>query len=467
MRFNIFKRDTQETTTTEELFDLSTGQLLSILAGKAAADKIYSPDFQPEGGWDKWCSWAAKQGKIARIIRSLAKNAMSYDFVGEDDKAIEVVKEMARKTHFNNRLIHAFKDWIVFGRCFIEPVWEGNAKNKDIAKVKNVSPRTITVFRDNEEDVRALKDYLRETEYSGYASELKANSGSNVIGFVQFWGQRDKSVFFKPDELIFIPRYPDDDCPDGISMLRENYTVVMNKLGLEKSQAVMGKRHVDPKLVFTISQEWWPRRKEIIGSIKKGIKAGLDIFLPEGNSVDILETKGNPMSVVKAQQHTEDQFIASMGFADSFTESTSSNRSVGEVQLQFFERDIRPERRIFAEVLEDQLIHPYVKQKLGNVKEYPYFDFEDLTPRDETQWAQIMVNYLPYMTQGQIKQLFEDLGYPVPEEDEEELSKRLEALDLATQKGVPKPVIHKSVDVREEFKQEVDRLKKELEDALN
>jgi hypothetical protein len=470
--FDVFKRQHSEpelnNNPSELIVSLSANTLLSILANKAVADKIYTPDFQPEGGWDKWCSWAAKQGKIARIIRSLAKNAMSFDFAGGDEKALEVVRQMARKVHLKTKLILAFKDWLVYGRTFIEPVWEIKGNSKDLVKVKIVAPQTMKVFRDNEKDVQELKEYLSKTEYADYASELKPNTGDNIIGFVQFWEKRNegKAIFFKPDELIFIPRYPDHDSPDGVSLLRENYTIIMNKLGLEKSQAIMGKRHMDPKLVFTFSKEWWPKRKAVMDTIKQGIKAGLDIFLPEGISIDTLEPKGNPVGVIRAQQHVEDQFIAAMGFADSFTESTSSNRSVGEVQLQFFERDIRPERALFAEILEDQLIKPYVEAKLGKGVEAPQFQFEDLTPEDQLEKVRILIPLVQYMTEGQLAKFFEDLGYPIPEEEKQNFSEKLKAIDLATQKGVPKPVLRTSVEVREEFAEEIRRLRNELARAL-
>lgn len=462
---DIFKREKAvELTEADEFLDLSADTLLSLLANKASADKIYTPDFEPEGGWDRWCSWAAKQGKIARIIRSLAKNAMSFDFAGGDKKALELVRQMSRRLHLKTMLILAFKDWLVYGRCFLEPVWEIKGNSKELVKIKIVAPQTIRVFRDNDKDVLELKEFLINTEYANYAAELKPGTGDSVIGFVQFWDKRHegKAIFFKPDELIFIPRYPDHDCPDGISLLRENYTIIMNKLGMEKSQAVMAKRHIDPKLKFIIPEKWWGKRREIIGKIRQGLKAGLDLFLPEGMDVDILETKGNPVAVIRAQQHIEDQFIASMGFADSFTESTSSNRSVGEVQLQFFERDIRPERLLFAEILEDRLIKPYVEAKL----EPPHFVFEDLTPEDRIEKARILVPLFPYMTSSQIKKFFEDLGYPVPEEEEEELSAKLKAIDLATQKGVPKPVLTTATDAREELRLEILRLREELKNAL-
>ncbi len=457
MRFNFLKRHSE--------FDFSSLEdILNLLANKTtSADEIYTPDFEPEGGWDQWCAWAAKQGKIARVIRSLAKNAMSFDFAGGDEKALELVKQMARNVHLKTKLILAFKDWLVYGRCFIEPVWT-KGREKELIKVKTVAPSTIKVFRDNEQDVRDLKEFLANTDY---AAELKQGSGDNIIGFVQYWEKRyeNKAIFFKPDELIFIPRYPDHDCLDGISLLRENYTIIMNKLGLEKSQAIMGKRHVDPKLKFIIPERWWGKLSDIKAKVNRGIKAGLNIWLPEGANVETVEPKGNPVAVIRAQEHTEDQFIAAMGFADSFTESTSSNRSVGEVQLQFFERDIRPERALFAEILEDRLIAPYVKAKLGKAK-IPHFQFEDLTPEDQLEKARIMIPLVQFMTAGQLKKFFEDLGYPIPEDEQQNFSEKLKAIELATQKGVPKPVLGTSVEVREEFAEEIRRLRDELARAL-
>jgi hypothetical protein len=444
--------------------DLALAELLKGVA-KAADDKIYNPDFEPEGGWDKWCAWAAKQGKIARMIRSLAKNAMAFDFSGDDDKALELVQKMRRRTHLDLILVLAFKDWLEYGRCFLEVVWEkkriGNNVVEDIIKIKRVNPMTVRVFRDNEDDVRELRDFLKRHFPNVDRSNIKEGSGDNIIGFVQHFkrAEEGKAVFFKPEELIFIPRYPDYDAPDGVSLLRENYANIMNKLGTEKYQAIMLKRFVDHKHKFKVPERWWHRIEELQSKIKNMLKAGGDLWIPEGMEVEILEPKGNPLATIKAQEHIEDQVIAGMGFSDSFTESKSSNRSVGEVQLQFFERDIRPERYIFKVVIEDRIIIPYVRKKLGPKAKPPEMVFEDLTPRDEVRWAAVMASYLPYMTKSQIKRLFDELGYPVPKEEEKEFSAKV---DLATQKGVPKPVLTGSVDVREEFAEEIHRLRKEL-----
>lgn len=462
---------------TVELSAASVYDVLSTLSdASSAADEVYTPDFAPTGGWDAWCTWASKQGKIARITRSLAKTAMAFDFGCEDEKALKLVRDLSRKTHLKTTLIHAFKDWLVHGRMFIEPVYEISGKDKDLIKIKLVSPASMKVFRDNMQDITELKDYLIGTDDANYATDLKTGSGNNIIGYMQCWEKRHEKegVFFRPGDLIFIPRYPDHDSLNGTSLLQENYTTIMNKLGLEKSQAIMAKRFVDPILKFILPEKWWKDLAAIRAKVNKGIKAGLNIWLPEGASMETVEPKGNPAAVIRAQNHTENQFVAGMGFADSFTESTSSNRSVGEIQLQFLERDIAPEREMLAEVLEDELIHPYVREKLGKSVGLPVFAFKDLTPKNEIEWAKIMVEYLPHMTDSQKLQLYDDLGYPVA--DGEELPQAPPApepqpneptqADNASQKGVQKAVSKTAKGARESFKDEIDRLRTEIAEIL-
>jgi hypothetical protein len=101
----------------------------------------------------------------------------------------------------------------------------------------------------------------------------------------------------------------------------------------------------------------------------------------------------------------------------------------------------------------------------------PVFAFDDLTPRDEIAWAQTMTAYLPYMTESQLRQLFDELGYPVPDDETPEKPQAQQvsadmATNMATQKGVPKPVLRKSRQAREEFAEEIRRLRDELARAL-
>ncbi len=404
---------------------------------------VYDPNYEPPAGWDAWNDWAISQGKIARIIQSLAKNAMSFKLVSDVEEIQTEADMMARKVHLATTAIDFYFNRIGRGRGIMEPVWtlDGLGRPKDIAKINLLYPSSVTVFRDNDTDVRNLKEYLKiskDSKQVAYGLGLKTGSGYNIIGFVQdfnLWNKNtllgeaiEQTVFFFPDELIFIPRYPSPSNPNGLAIPQQNYVIVMNKLGIERDQAIMARRHGDPKHKFTVPANEWHKKDEIIKGFKKGIRAGLDFFVkgratptdPDPMNIEIIEPKGNPIAVFKAQDHIEDQFIAAFGFADSFTESGSSNRSVGEIQLQFFERDLAPERRLIAEILEDKLINPWLKAR-GFPEGSVWFEFEDLTPDDRIAKATLVSPLIPYLPASVLIRFLDDLGYPLSEEEKKAL----------------------------------------------
>jgi len=447
-----FKSDTSRTAANTSLSPPTCGTIDLHMDGSGDDDDdyedrsrtaVYDPNYVPKGGWDTWNEWAISQGKIARIIQSLSKNAMSCKLVSNDEAIQKEADAMARKVHLTTELIQFYFDRIGRRRGIMEPVWALDAvgRRKDIAKINLLYPPSVKVFRDNDADVRELKEYLKVSKipkHVAYGWGLTVGSGFNIIGFVQnfnLWNKsnilgvdEDQTVFFFPDELVFIPRYPSPLNPDGLSIPQQNYVIIMNKLGIERDQAIMARRHGDPKHKFTIPANEWHKKDEVIKTFKKGIRAGLDFFVkgraaptdPDPMNVDIVEPKGNPIAVFKAQEHIEDQFIAAMGFADSFTESGSSNRSVGEIQLQFFERELAPERKLIAEILEDKLINPWLKAK-GFPEGSVWFEFEDLTPDDRIAKATLVSPLIPYLPASVLIRFLDDLGYPLSEEEKKAL----------------------------------------------
>jgi len=460
--------------------DLSLDALVRALGGKASADKIYDPGWAPRGGWDAWCSWAYMQGKVHRFVNSLAKNAMSYELAASDgdEAALELVRAMERRVHLKTRLVSAYVSWLVHGRALLEPAYEvttvaGREASRELLKVKVLDPATIRVFRNGEKDAQDLSGFLKEHPPEGGAPKLEAGGGDEVIGYIQHWNRRSegKAVLFLPEELIFIPRYPAPGCPDGISLLRANYAVIMNKLGVERYQAIMARRFTDPKLKFTVPKDWWGRLPEVRAAIEATkLAAGTDFYLPEGTDIGIVESQGQGSKVAAYQAHLEDQFTAGMGFSDSFTSSGSSNRSVGEVQLQFWERDVRPERAMWAESLEDELVGPYVRARLGEGAKPPRFEFEDLTPQNEIEWAKALIPYLPFMAPSQLRRVFQDIGYPLGEgEEPRQPAPQAPALfskDLTTAAGVPRPVLRGSATARDDLQAEIRRLREEMQQVL-
>lgn len=493
---------------------------------------VYDPNFVPGGGWDQWCEWAVGQGKIARIIQSRAKNAMCGRLISDDKSQQDVMDAFSRRLHMSTAMIRFFMDYEGYGRVFLEPVWSLDAfsRKKDLVKLNFIYPSTVRIFRDNVNDVGELKEYLKRRKHAkqvAYGLSLKAGSGFNIIGYIQNFGKwippgivtdpdgdGDPTVFFFPDELIYLPRYPGPRWPDGHALTRQNYVVIMNKLGIERDQAIMARRHGDPKHKFVIPDNLWNKRDEIKQELKRGIRAGYDFFFkgraaatdPDPMDVTIVSPTGNPMSVAKAQDHVEDEFVAAMGFADSFTESGSSNRSVGEIQLDFFERDLAPERQLVAEILEDQLINPWLKIQ-GYKEGSAWFVFEDLSVDDKVKKGQLISPLLPYLPASVLIRFLDNMGYPLskaeiaalespapadpatptdPADPQQQQTTQfagfgpetsmniLRAFDmdpmrramLASQVGIPKPVLKTAAPAREQMKKEIEDMRDDIVNML-
>lgn len=438
---------------------------------------VYDPNFIPREGWDSWSEWAAEQGKVARIINTLAKSTMSFTLKSQDEGCQDLCDESVRRTHLHTELLTSTRYWHIYGRVFIEPVW-GPSSKTTLAKIRNLYPPSVTVYRNTVADINNLKAILKGSDYATYADDLKAGSGDTIVGYIQNATTPNPDdnktwVFFRPDELIFIPRYPSARHPNGISLPAQNYVLIMNKLGMEKDQAIMVKRHGDPKHKFFIPADSWDDQAErdmLKKGFKKGIRAGLDFFFRSGETnqdkmdVDIVEPKGNPAAVSKAIDHLENQFNAAMCWADSFNESGSSNRSVGYIQLAFFEREITPERRFFAEILEDQLLAPWL-QANGYAPDDAWFEFEDLTPEDRLQKAAIIAPLLPYLPPSVAEKFLEDMGYPIDGAGGAPAAAP-EQTPYYSLKGVPQPVSRGTRPVRDQLKQEIEDIAEEVRDVL-
>ena len=361
-------------------------------------------------------------GKIARNLILLAKNTMAATLTSDDPETAKMCADMARKTHLIGVLQMIRLYWDKYGRAFILPVW-ADAYRRDISRIKLIYPPTVTIYRNNQQDIDKLREKLEAAKLPPVRA--KPGTGDDIIGYLQEINKQ--TWYFAPDELIFIPRYPDGQRPDGYSLLVQAADIISAKLQIETDQVIMATRHGDPKHVFHMPAAWFqPENKDKLDKFKEdlkdGIRAGDDFYLSTSDnmdetiSVELLQATGNPQAVIKSQDHAENQFIATFGLADSFTESESSNRSVGEIQLAFFERDITADRIMFAEIIEDQLIDPWLRAN-GKAAGSAWLEFADLTPDDRLTKLQILAPVFPYLEPDIVDQVLEDAGYTVSPTD--------------------------------------------------
>lgn len=398
-------------------------------------DRVYSRGWAPPGGWDEWCSWAITQGVIESTVHTQAKNMMVGKFTHQDVTITKEMNRVADKIGFQSDIIQAAIHWIGHGRCFFEPVWGavGN-KHVEFKRLKPVDPWTVRIFWDTPGDIATLKAFLiksrRPSDYL-YAQGLQVGTGSQIIGYIQNWNTGilssiwgNSRVFFLPEEIVYIPRYPSKQAPEGMSRLRANYRTIQNKIGLEDSQAHMAKRYCEPQPVYTIPKSWWdhPDLEKIKTELKKLWAKGKALFKPEGWVADILETKGNPVGVIRAQEHIDEQYNVGMGTFDSKSNSDSANRSTSETQFTFFETELQPDRKIFAAKLLP-IIEEWVSLVFpGLGDDAPTWEFEDLTPDDGISRGTVVQ---PLIQRGLIHKdglvkFFEDVGYPAPTDVEAE-----------------------------------------------
>lgn len=396
--------------------------------GPHAVDEVYSNNWSPPGGWDEWCSWAITEGVVAAAVLTQAKNMMIGRFTHRDKEIARRMNEIADESTFQSDLIQGAIHWIGYGRVFFESIRLVNGITvTGFDRLKPIDPWTMKVFWDTPGEVRQLRLFLEKSTNPAdrlYANSLTTGTGSKVIGYVQNWNRiyGAKPVFFRPQDIIYIPRYPGRRAPEGMSLLRANYRTIQNKIGLEGVQAKMAKRFCDPKPEYTVPKSWWdhPKLDEMKEEAKKLWQTGKQLFLPEGWSSKILEVAGNPVGVIRAQEHIDDQYNAGMGTFDSKSDSTGANRATAEVQFKFFEVELQPERKIFLNAIRP-IIREWVALVMPTAKaEPPEWTFEDLTPDDEISRGNLVA---PLIVRGlahkaAIVKFYVDLGYPVPSDEE-------------------------------------------------
>lgn len=466
------------------------GNIADFTAGDGNWDatgmkKIYEPGFIPDGGWQTWELWARDQGKVAAILAGRAANIMSFQLRAKPELT-DLQRQLLtwqKTSRFLQVMLDAISDYEAHGYCVIEPVYASSSDGKTATpaarltvRLRTLNPTSITIYRNTASDIQNLQQNLAETTWRSVAGRCKPGDGDTVIGYVQTTTTNQK-IYFGPDELVVILRNRSAQHPDGISLLRQCYTIIMHKLKIDRDQAVMAARHGDPKHIIHIPRSDWDddgvegelgRRSIWKKTFSKGIRNGMDFVLPSGEGEDatdisLIEPMGNAAAVIKAQEHYEAMLMEAMGFADSFMQSDSSNRSVGEVQLAFFERSIAPIRRIFSEEIERTILDPLLRW-YGYQPGDAWIEYEDLTPDDRLRKAEILAPYISYMPEPVIQQWLQNLGYDTPD------GARIDILalsrDHASRRGVAKAVASGTKETRAALKETINKIAGDIEDVL-
>ena len=174
----------------DELTDLGF-DINSLLPGQSnypapnksgTIDDPYEEGFEPQVGWDKWCSWAADQGKIAHNVEILAKNAMSFEWVAESEEERTYWKLVSRRLHLHMQMILFYEDWLTFGRTFIQPVYDRpyGARQREIKKLQRMDPSKIKVIWDDYATATDFNSWVKNTRWRKYAHNIEKIGRAHV-----------------------------------------------------------------------------------------------------------------------------------------------------------------------------------------------------------------------------------------------------------------------------------------------
>lgn len=332
------------------------------------------------------------------------------------------------------------------------PIEKEDTKNDDInvnwewhiVDLLILNPMSVRICRNNLEDVQYLRSKFgnsKNTEFASYVNSDFCNvgNGAYIIAYVQypFNEEGQESILFYPHELIFIPRYASHSYPNGVSQLREAYKEIVLREILEELMISSAKRWGDPILKFTVNQTIWQKKelvRNMLNQIKQSRAAGMDFVTPEGVDSSIVESSGGLNIVDGPLEYVNNKLNKIMQWADSFTESDSSNRSLGETQLSFMEIDAEPERKLFASVFYKCIFLPLVVANGYNESDCPVMTFDPINPKDKIEWGNFYSGLIDQMDSGQLNTFFEFIDLPYTEpitESPMEHEKRIEEEERA------------------------------------
>ena len=336
--------------------------------------------------WDAFYDYVFNNvPKMAAVVTQTAEMAAGFNWVAEteDDPAKKLLDDLIYNPDvlLRVRIIEGFISYQKYGRVFYEPIW---SLGKTKLKLKMPDPKSIKPIRDYESDIQTL------AQAENGPKNVKAENLGKLIGFIQTLGKRKK--FVASSRLIFIPRYPQPDQPDGVSVFRQTYMGVGNKLGIEDSQAKMARRHGDPPRVFSVGNDRVPCRPDKTGQAMIDFtrdriteaEGGQDLFIPDWVKLVAPEPQNSemPRAVVQAQRHLEENLVIGAGSFPALLTSEGYRSSASEVR-GLLEFKISPIREIFQAYFTNSILKPYLDANLGEGSyKMPIWVWRDITPED-------------------------------------------------------------------------------------
>ncbi len=331
--------------------------------------------------------------KTAEAVMTICFMASGFDFSISDpsSKAAIAAQNLlySPTCMLKPHIIDAMICWHKYGRLFVDL---GGGKPPAL---KVLNPRTMTVIRDNADDIAKLADVPGQVG----AKNAKPDQTGKILGYIQAGqGISDVKKFLAPARVMFIPRFPQPDSPNGVSVFRNMYRTLTNELGVEDTLAKATRRHGDPQRLVKIGNATNPCYPDVGGQamidfVKTRVseaEGGQDIFIPDWVDMALMQSqmRGIPELVMAFQKQTETNSTIGAGTFPALM-AAEGFRASADQAVRMLEFRINGIRDVFESYYFTYIVRPYFQSSLGKDAVIPW-KWRDITPDDTHNMIQAL-----------------------------------------------------------------------------
>jgi hypothetical protein len=453
------------------VFDLVPGEISSTKATKkveapSTAAESKTP-LTPVGAGGSSSRLNPLQPKGPSISKPSSQTQNTEPEMIEDVESCEYCQSIADRVDLltNLRTIHKHRNSHRYGVLY--PIFEtlDDGSPGEVKKLKIFDSTKIRVIRDTYEDLQDLYQWFPNIpaklvemgrpeprpDYTGRIVGFAFDFGTEALKHLQDAKGKEVEpdrlmrmrgdepevsleygkIFYHDDELIVFFRESSGEYPDGISLLRANYTILENKLSVDILTALGFSKTVLPTWIIRLVEGMAKVKKKVRRELEKARHStGSDIILGgKKEDIDIEKTIADGLSNFGfILDYFEKQYNASMGVFDTMFTSVGANRATAYIQSELFDKRVQPDRLEIERTINKRFFEPLLRRHYGLNKQtvpsggevvvdkveprqyaLPKWNWKSLVGDDAIDLAAALNPYQDNMAQNQVDYVLEKI----------------------------------------------------------
>lgn len=283
--------------------------------------------------------------------------AQGFHFVKKEngnDKFVEICQEFSDRTNLLQVLDPVVKEMLIFGTAYLEIV-KGVGT---IELLKNIDPKSMTIFRDAD----------------GKVSKYQQKVGTEEIDL-----NTEDIACFKYNKI--------SNEPYGTSTLRSLVNIFQIKLNSEDSLGVILDHRANPTILWKVGTDKNPGTSTMADEVKSrldDLQKGDDPIMPHYVDAKVIGVEGEALRPEQYLRHIEDQTVAGLEVPEVLLgRGRGATEATAQVQLQAFDRRIRYIQNILSRTVEDQILKPLLEiHGLTEIKDVPLVVWQGVSLQD-------------------------------------------------------------------------------------